>query len=160
MARGKHSTRSSNSSLSQHPVSSNFHKHSDSHQRSPPHLDGALPLSSSPLLNVGCGHTPAPALTSPISAVGYGQMQALPTNVTHRDKLEILAGHYASLITGTSFAYAHMYMNRHKCDISQSSSTNVVGQSKGTSFIHHNSCCTDIFSSYFYYISQLDVGEW
>ena len=100
-ARGKHSTRSNNSSLSQHSVSSNLHKPSDSHRGSPLHLDGALLLSSTPLANVGCGHVQAPPLTStPLLAVECGQEQASPTNVTHQDKLEMLAGHYASLITG------------------------------------------------------------
>ena len=99
-ARGKHSTRSYNSSLSQHSLSSNLHKASESHQGSPLHLDGALLLSSTPLPNVGCGHTQAPPLTStPLLAVGCGQKQASPTKVTHQDKLEMLAGHYASLVT-------------------------------------------------------------
>ena len=115
-ARGKHSTRSSNSALSQHSMSSNLHKSSDSHQGSPLHLDGALLLSSTPLQNVGCGHSQAPPLTStPLLAVGCGQKQASPADVTHQDKLEMLAGHYASLITGM-YIIIKFCIHTHVCE--------------------------------------------
>ena len=90
-ARGKHSTHSANRSHSQHsaPTSRIESTHSATLGQGSLSLhDASLnhpPLTSTPLLSVDCGH-----------------VQVSPAEVTHWDTLDLLSGHYASLITGTS----------------------------------------------------------
>ena len=87
-SRGKNTTKNNNSSNSMSRMDSTYN--SLSGQRSISTLSAAsatsrLPLTSTPLPSRGCGQR-----------LGHTS----PSNVTHPDALDLLSGHYATLITG------------------------------------------------------------